>query len=998
MRAIILGAGRGVRRLQSDDSYPLSLIEDSEGKRVLDWIIAAIKSNNIEDISFVAGYHIEKIVSQYSYLRYFYNKNWDTSGSLESLLTAEEMLDDETLIINADVVFHNQFLRSIIEQPGDIVVGNVISPSNKLNYSGVIKLSKEGAKNILDSVKALTKHERSKISLYHLIKHKIKDQDRVCYSTIEGKWAKVDKNLNFSKFFIGSKHQTLERLKPLIQTGIILDQINFTVSKWYSSKEYLISEIKKKFKNQRLIIRSSSHREDGFESSQAGHFESILDIDSSNTNSLTESIEKVIRSFGDAKDVDKDEIFIQPYKTDIAISGVIFTKDIDTGSSYIVINYDESSGLTDTVTSGTGENLSTIFVERSKLNLLPSRFKNLARTITELEIALDFYALDIEFAIDKKDEVFIFQVRPLTMKNALINSDDRDITQELENAVSYIEDLQYSYRSILDEKVILSEMSDWNPAEIIGTRPKPLATSVYKYIITDSSWAKSRKELGYKDLIGVPLMLIIGGRPYINVTASFKSFIPASLDTETTSKILKAYVRRLESNPKLHDKIEFDVLPTCLDFNFGKYEELLNEQKVDSVSINNLRDSLKLLTEEIINQEITSFDECKAAINILNQRRRNIILSLKDNDSVLDLSQALEILMTDCRKYGAIPFSNIARHAFIASSFLKSLLAREIINRDEYELILSTMPTVASEATDMFIKVTSGEVRFEEFLEDFGHLRPGTYDITIPSYKEKPLKYFGDIEKKSINQSQQKKIMQKKDFKSILLPKKSEIEKLIKEIDFNFNYESLIHFIERSIPARERFKLEFTKNIDLAFSLLKKIGKEFLLTDEEISFLPIEQFFMLSHSSSRTTWINKAIRDYNNNKKEFIISSSIRLPGIILESSDVYIFTESDAKPNFITTKQILSSVKEINMNTDLVNLEGCIVLIESADPGFDWIFSHKIAGLITKHGGVASHMAIRCAEFNLPAAIGCGERIYEKSRNANMLDLNCLARKIEFL
>ena len=74
MKAIILGAGRGIRRLQSDDSYPLSLLEDSEGKRVLDWIIAAIKSNNIDDINFVAGYHIEKIVTEYSHLRYFYNK------------------------------------------------------------------------------------------------------------------------------------------------------------------------------------------------------------------------------------------------------------------------------------------------------------------------------------------------------------------------------------------------------------------------------------------------------------------------------------------------------------------------------------------------------------------------------------------------------------------------------------------------------------------------------------------------------------------------------------------------------------------------------------------------------------------------------------------------------------------------------------------------------------------------------------------------------------
>ena len=52
---------------------------------------------------------------------------------------------------------------------------------------------------------------------------------------------------------------------------------------------------------------------------------------------------------------------------------------------------------------------------------------------------------------------------------------------------------------------------------------------------------------------------------------------------------------------------------------------------------------------------------------------------------------------------------------------------------------------------------------------------------------------------------------------------------------------------------------------------------------------------------------------------------------------------------------------------------------MERADPGFDWIFSKDIKGLVTKYGGSNSHMAIRCAEFNIPAAIGCGDQIYDR-------------------
>ena len=55
------------------------------------------------------------------------------------------------------------------------------------------------------------------------------------------------------------------------------------------------------------------------------------------------------------------------------------------------------------------------------------------------------------------------------------------------------------------------------------------------------------------------------------------------------------------------------------------------------------------------------------------------------------------------------------------------------------------------------------------------------------------------------------------------------------------------------------------------------------------------------------------------------------------------------------------------------------VICIENADPGFDYLFNKKIHGLITKYGGLNSHMAIRCAELNLPALIGVGEKNYNE-------------------
>ena len=80
------------------------------------------------------------------------------------------------------------------------------------------------------------------------------------------------------------------------------------------------------------------------------------------------------------------------------------------------------------------------------------------------------------------------------------------------------------------------------------------------------------------------------------------------------------------------------------------------------------------------------------------------------------------------------------------------------------------------------------------------------------------------------------------------------------------------------------------------------------------------------------------------------------------------------------------------------INLKDKIVVIDSADPGYDWIFTKSIAGLITRYGGANSHMAIRCAELNIPAAIGCGEQFFKLLNDTNLLELNCSKKNIRIL
>ena len=56
------------------------------------------------------------------------------------------------------------------------------------------------------------------------------------------------------------------------------------------------------------------------------------------------------------------------------------------------------------------------------------------------------------------------------------------------------------------------------------------------------------------------------------------------------------------------------------------------------------------------------------------------------------------------------------------------------------------MSTVASNTSECIARVVSGSMSLSEFIKTYGHLRPGTYDITIPSYGEDPEKYLGHHE------------------------------------------------------------------------------------------------------------------------------------------------------------------------------------------------------------------------------------------------------------
>ncbi len=353
----------------------------------------------------------------------------------------------------------------------------------------------------------------------------------------------------------------------------------FTVQDWNNSRDRILKNYGKLAWNQSVIVRSSSLLEDTSTQSLAGKFESVLDA--SGKENFINAVERVVASYdinnqeqnsvcNDDRDTRKkmlgscagentqDQVLVQPMLQHVKSCGVAFTIDPNTLGNYYVINYNDT-GSTSAVTSGSGtDNVLFYLFKGSKCENTSDEMQKLCDALAELEEFFGQENLDVEFAFTEDGQLYILQVRTLCLNGRPAELNKQKI--ELDRIEARIRREQTKKPFLCGEKAIYSVMTDWNPAEMIGIRPKPLALSLYREIITDSVWAYQRDNYGYRNLRSFPLMVDFAGLPYIDVRVSFNSFVPAELEEELSEKLVNYYINRLIDNPQKHDKAEFEIL------------------------------------------------------------------------------------------------------------------------------------------------------------------------------------------------------------------------------------------------------------------------------------------------------------------------------------------------------------------------------------------------------------------------------------------------------
>lgn len=792
------------------------------------------------------------------------------------------------------------------------------------------------------------------------------------------------------KFVFGTKGETLERLAPLLRKSSIPALLRFTVEEWRNDRSgALLRRIREELGAGDVIVRSSALGEDAEEEAQAGAFLSIPNVAISDDVALTAAVESVIasyrkRSAADAEDLPGNQIIVQHMIGDVVMTGVLLTQDLNTGAPYYVVNYDDESGRTDTITAGSGYCNRTLYVFRgARTELASPRFLRLLEAVAEIEELVDSTCLDIEFALGSDLEVHIFQVRQITTQPNW----NRGLTLQIQDTLARLREALIVRYGGAEENglggAILGNMPDWNPAEIIGTTPRRLAFSLYRRLITDRSWRVARSWMGYREQRGMPLMTSLAGQPYIDVRESFRSFLPASLPSEIGEALVRAWLDRLRDNHHLHDKVEFDVAITTFSLDFDTRIQAQGGAALTPEQIGVFREHLRTLTNDLLSGRVASIREQLERVELL-ARRRVAILGNNAAPSFEMLSELLE----DAIDYGTAPFAVLARHGFIATTLLKSLVARGALDEADLAAFQRSTPTVATEFVRDVRRYVDGELAEADFLARYGHLRPGTYDILSLRYDQRVagLTTFAPDRQLADHAPEHH------------LPeaKRRAVNRLLEEQGLELDADGLLDYCRAATQGREYAKFVFTHNVSDALEIVVALGARHGLSREELSYLGIGEF-LDAFLEPRGRSIESHLRSLVERGREaHRVTNAIRLPSLIDKLTSLVVVPLSVEQPNFITRKNARGEVVLLQgADVDPSRIDGKIVAIQSADPGFDWIFSRSILGLITRYGGANSHMAIRCAEFALPAAIGCGEQIFERAVRAGRIELNCAEGQI---
>lgn len=678
---------------------------------------------------------------------------------------------------------------------------------------------------------------------------------------------------------------------------------------------------------EQVAVRSSALNEDGEFSSLAGAFKTILNVPG-NAQPILAAIHDV-QSHGQAKLLEVFNmtspamgVVVQEMIDDPDYAGVCLSQGFgEDDRAYLLINFKQGlgDGLVSGATAGKQLRVLRSDVYRPEVTERFPFLQELVENVGKIQSVYDGKPVDIEFAY-KDGVLHTLQARHFIAKVEVGTGQAHYMLHAANEAQQRVQ------ASVGSD--VLGDMSDINPRELLGGNAKPLNISIFRHMFADHSVEAARAEMGYEPL-HVGLLREIEGKPYISLRASAYSMRPQGIKAATYDKLVGIYQQQVAQNPDLQDKVEFKVFLT----NARQVPEFMQEHgaqftKAEQHQVADAFGRFDNRLGERINSYCNSYDQTMQAY-----------MARTAGLPQASLAETLGILQE-----GTTLFVKTARLAFYKKAYYDNIYGPEATAES-----LTGLDTPSERLRHDLLAYAKGETDANALSREYGHLRPGQMDVFAPAYRADIVR---NLNLDSYSHMSAEDIVAQTPARPRLPLHEDEAE------------------LRLLFAARENVKHEFMRAYDHLAGLVQAQGKAMGLNARELGQLSLNDLVACEHAPAlRDNMVAKARLPQTEQR--------LLLPSVLTPETDLRCLEVDTKKGTFFTQKRVEAMpliVSDDNLHTlTAQQVQGKILIMDHADPGYDFLLLYKPAGLVTRIGGPASHIAIRVNEIGLPACIGSG-------------------------
>lgn len=693
-----------------------------------------------------------------------------------------------------------------------------------------------------------------------------------------------------------------------------------TLAQWRQEPQLQLARLREQFAGCRVAVRSDRCGEGV---APAGACLSVVDVAVDHAGALENAIARVVASYS-APDPE-DRVLIQIFVDAADACGVAASRALPRGQPYQTLTWLKQA-RNGQVTGALSQCWSAY--QSANAGVDPGPWGPLLQQLGSVLQQLQARAgseVEIEW-LWKQQRLSLVQIRPLQITPN--QQQDQDFSRALGSARHQLQRICMAQ----DPGELLGLMPDWNPAELLGEHPRPLARSLFETLIGNRTWSRARAAMGYAAVSG-PLLRVIGGRPYVRVARSLASLLPAGLEREQRDALVNAQLQRLRTHPEHHDKLEFEI--ACSSYEFGRCWRT-RYGALDAGTLAALERALQEMAPSLLDA---------SALALAYQRARFALRAQLQWPAPSAPLREWRRVLKRLREHYALPFAQAARRCFAYEALLQSALPLGALQAPDLEHLRASAGTLART-----LGSAHGEAaRWRDAL------RPGTFEIAYPCYGDW-LAHGAVLPPEP----------PAREHLSLAASRRMGLQRLCTAHELGIDADALLHGFTLAHQARDWCKLALAVELSAGLERLNEMAASRGHGRAQLSWLQLDDL----DDARLATWAQRA----DLRQRRHAADSLLRMPLLLDGACDLRRVISSPGRPTYLGRGRVHAPVVAIGPESVPEQLlPGSVAVLERCEPGFDWVFGRRPAAIVTAFGGPNAHVALRAHELNCPALLGIG-------------------------